>query len=155
MISFQGKKTGVYFIAARDCRSLLEDSAMGRGFGFVTVLFVLVVGAWFYLRQVQTVAGAGTNNPTAAVDLTGVRNDLLAMAQAERSHAAMKGGYASLDDLRSQGDLTMPRVSRGPYNYSSEVSDTSFRFLATYSGPENSEMPRALSIDQSMQIRQE
>jgi hypothetical protein len=128
---------------------------MGRGFGFVTLLFVLVVGMWFYMRQGQAVASAGTNNPTAAIDLTGVRNDLLAMAQAERSHAAMKGGYASLDDLRSQGDLTMSRSSRGPYNYSSEVSDTSFRILATYSGPENSGMPRSLSIDQNMQINQE
>ena len=128
---------------------------MGRGFGFVTLLFVLVVGMWFYMRQGQAVASAGTNNPTAAIDLTGVRNDLLAMAQAERSHAALKGGYASLDDLRSQGDLTMSRSSRGPYNYSSEVSDTSFRFLATYSGPENSGMPRSLSIDQSMEINQE
>ncbi len=128
---------------------------MGRGFGFVTLLFVLVVGMWFYMRQGQAVASAGTNNPTAAIDLTGVRNDLLAMAQAERSHAAMKGGYASLDDLRSQGDLTMSRSSRGPYNYSSQVSDTSFRFLATYSGPESSGMPRSLSIDESMQINQE
>ena len=128
---------------------------MGRGFGFVTLLFVLVVGMWFYMRQGQAAASAGTNNPTAAIDLTGVRNDLLAMAQAERSHAAMKGGYASLDDLRTQGDLTMSRSSRGPYNYSSEVSDTSFRFLATYSGPENSGMPRSLSIDQSMEINQE
>jgi len=128
---------------------------MGRGFGFVTLLFVLVVGMWFYMRQGQAAASAGTNNPIAAIDLTGVRNDLLAMAQAERSHAAMKGGYASLDDLRTQGDLTMSRSSRGPYNYSSEVSDTSFRFLATYSGPENSGMPRSLSIDQSMEISQE
>ena len=30
---------------------------MGRGFGFVTLLFVLVVGIWFYLRQTQTAAG--------------------------------------------------------------------------------------------------
>jgi hypothetical protein len=67
----------------------------------------------------------------------------------------MKGGYVSLDDLRSQGDLTMSRSSRGPYNYSSEINDTSFRFLATYSGPENSGMPRSLSIDQNMQINQE
>ena len=128
---------------------------MGRGFGFVTLLFVLVVGMWFYMRQGQAAASAGTNNPTAAIDLTGVRNDLLAMAQAERSHAAMKGGYVSLDDLRSQGDLTMSRSSRGPYNYSSEINETSFRILATYSGPENSGMPRSLSIDQSMEISQE
>jgi hypothetical protein len=131
----------------------LED--MGRGFGFVTLLFVLVVGMWFYMRQGQTVAGAGTNNPTAAIDLTGVRDDLLAMAQAERSHAAMKGGYASLEDLRTQGDLTMSRTSRGPYNYSSQVYEASFRILATYNGPENSGMPKSLSIDQSMQISQE
>jgi predicted aspartyl protease len=155
MILFQAINSAVKFWAMQKHAGIRRNWAMGRAFGFVTLLFVLVVGAWFYLRQTQTVAGAGTSNPTALVDLTGVRNDLLAMAQAERSHAAMKGGYASLDDLRSQGDLTMSRSSRGPYNYSSEINDTSFRFLATYSGPENSGMPRSLSIDQNMQISQE
>jgi hypothetical protein len=84
-----------------------------------------------------------------------VRNDLLAIAQAERSHAALQSGYVSIDALRSGGDLTMPRNNRGPYNYSAEVSDSGFRIVATYAGPENSGMPSSLSIDQTMQISQQ
>jgi hypothetical protein len=128
---------------------------MGRAMGFVTLIAVVAVGAYIYMRQTQSVMTAGTSNPTTTVDLIGVRNDLLAMAQAERAYAATHGGYVSLDQLRSQGELTMTRSNRGPYNYSAEVGEGSFRIVATYSGPENSGMPKTVSIDQSMQISQE
>jgi hypothetical protein len=84
----------------------------------------------------------------------GVRSDLLAIAQAERSHGASQGSFVSIDELRSQGDLAMSRNNRGPYNYSAEVSSGAFRILATYSGSDAA-MPKIISIDQSMQISQE
>jgi hypothetical protein len=65
------------------------------------------------------------------------------------------GGYVSIDVLRSQGELTMERNNRGPYQYSAEVSDSSFRVVATYSGPENSGMPQTISVDQTMQVSQQ
>jgi hypothetical protein len=83
-----------------------------------------------------------------------VKNDLLAIAQAERSHGALQGNFVSIDELRSQGDLTMSRNSRGPYTYSADVSSGSFRILATYTGADPA-MPKTISIDQSMQISQE
>jgi hypothetical protein len=128
---------------------------MGKAFGFLTLIIVVAAGAYIYMRQTQSTMAAGTSNPTATVDLIGVKNDLLAIAQAERSHAASQGGYVSIDTLRSQGDLTMERNNRGPYSYSAEVSDSSFRIVATYSGPQNSGMPGSLSIDQTMQISQQ
>jgi hypothetical protein len=128
---------------------------MSRAFSFVALLAVLLVGAWFYMRQTQSTMAGRTSNPTATVDLMGVRSDLLAMAQAERSHAALDGGFVSLDELRAHGDLTMTRDRRGPYTYSAEVSEGSFRIVATYSGPEGSGMPKSLSIDQTMEISQE
>ena len=128
---------------------------MGRAFGFLTLIVVVAAGAYIYMRQTQSAMTAGTSNPTATVDLIGVRNDLLAIAQAERSHAALQGSFVSIDALRAGGDLTMARNNRGPYNYSAEVSDSAFRIVATYSGPENSGMPGTLSIDQSMQISQQ
>lgn len=128
---------------------------MGRAFGFITLIIVVAAGAWIYMRQTQSVMTAGTSSPTATVDLIGVKNDLLAIAQAERSHAALQGSYVSIDDLRSQGDLTMQRNNRGPYNYSAEISDSGFRVVATWTGPENAGMPKTLSIDQTMQISQE
>lgn len=128
---------------------------MSRVFGFLVLLVVLAVGAWFYAHQAQNTISGGTANPTATVDLMGVRNDLLAMAQAERSHAAINGGYVSLDELRSGGDLSMSQDRRGPYAYSAEISSSGFRITATYSGPANSGMPKSLSIDETMQVSQE
>ncbi|MGZ4854798.1 MAG: hypothetical protein ACXV5R_06900 [Candidatus Angelobacter sp.] len=128
---------------------------MGRAFGFLTLIVVVAAGAYIYMRQTQSVMSAGTSSPTATVDLIGVRNDLLAIAQAERSHAATQGSYVSIDALRAQGDLTMTRDNRGPYNYSAELSDSSFRIVATYSGPESSGMPQTISVDQTMQVSQQ
>lgn len=124
-----------------------------RAFGFISLLAVLAAGSWFYMRQTQTVMSRGSGSPTATVDLIGVRNDLLAMAQAERSHAAMNGGYVSLEQLRSDGDLVMQRTSHGPYSYSAEVSEESFRIIASYGGSDPA-LPHSLSIDQTMEITQ-
>jgi hypothetical protein len=49
----------------------------------------------------------------------------------------------------------MTRTNRGPYSYSADISDTSFRIIATYTGAPDPALPKALSIDQSMQISQE
>jgi len=106
------------------------------------------------MRQTQSVMSAGTSSPTATIDLIGVKNDLVAIAQAERSHVATHGGYVSIAELRSQGDLAMSRDNRGPYTYSAEVSDSGFRIIATYSGPERTRVPRTISIDQNMEISQ-
>ena len=127
---------------------------MGRAFGFLTLIIVVAVGAYIYMRRTQSVMTAGTSSPTATVDLMGVRNDLLAIAQAERSHAAVQGNFVSIDELRSQGDLSMLRKNRGPYTYSAEVSTGEFHIVATYSGPDPG-MPKTISIDQSMQISQQ
>lgn len=128
---------------------------MGRAFGFVTLIIVVAAGAYIYMRQTQGVMSAGSSSPTSTVDLMGVRSDLLAIAQAERSHAALGSGYASIETLRSQGELMMQRDNRGPYNYSAEISDSGFRIVSTWSGPESAGMPKTISIDQSMQISQQ
>jgi hypothetical protein len=48
----------------------------------------------------------------------------------------------------------MRRTSRGPYSYSAEVSDQSFRVVATYGGSDPA-LPHSLSIDQTMEITQQ
>jgi predicted aspartyl protease len=128
---------------------------LGRAFGFVTLIIVVAAGAYIYMRQTRSAMTAGTSSPTATVDLIGVRNDLLAIAQAERSHAALSGGYASIETLRSQGELSMLRDNRGPYNYSAEIDGSSFRIVATWTGSESAGMPKTISIDQTMTISQE
>ena len=126
---------------------------MFRALGFVSLIVVLAIGSYVYMRQAQSASPNPAGNPRATADLIGVKTDLLAIAQAERSHNATHGTYASLDELRSQGELTMTRASRGPYTYSADVSENAFRIVATYSGSDP-QMPRTLSVDESMQVSQ-
>ena len=131
---------------------------MGRVFGFITLLAVLCVGAWYYMRQTQTTLFGGSGSgasATSTVDLMGIRSDLLAMAQAERTRQALKGSYASLEQMRADGDLTMTHTQRGPYTYSAEVSASTFRIVATYTGPDAPGVVKTISIDQTMQISQQ
>jgi hypothetical protein len=127
---------------------------MGRALGFISLIVVVAVGAYIYMRQTQSVMTAGTSNPRATVDLIGVRNDLIAIAQAERSYGSLNGKYVSLEELRAQGSLTMDRNNRGPYTYSAEVSDGGFRIVATYNGPDSG-MPKSLSVDGSMMVQEQ
>ena len=128
---------------------------MGRALGFVTLIIVLAAGVYYFVRNARDITVANSGSPASTVDLMGVRSDLLAIAQAERSHAALQGSYVSIETLRSQGELAMQRNNRGPYHYSAEVTDSGFRIVATYSGPEAAGTPKTISIDQSMQITQE
>ena len=124
---------------------------MSRTVGLIGVLLAAAIGFYLYTQQAQTVS-QGTANPRATIDLAGVKNDLIALASAERRYFATEARYASIDELRSHGDISMPTNSRGPFAYTAEVSDTGFRILATYAGPPGTSAPQTLSIDESMQI---
>ncbi|MGC2172743.1 MAG: hypothetical protein WA623_15280, partial [Candidatus Sulfotelmatobacter sp.] len=72
---------------------------MGRLFSFLSVVIVLAVGMYVYSRQVQSSsAPAGANSPQAAINITGVRTDLMSIAAAERQYFASEGKYTSLDE---------------------------------------------------------
>src|SRR5260370_21567440 len=107
---------------------------MGRALGFISLIIVVGIGAYIYMRQTQGVMTAGTSNPTATPDLIGVRTDLLNIAQAERSYPALYGKYVSLDELRAPGSLTLDRHNPRPHTYSAYVCDPSFRIVATPHG---------------------
>jgi len=124
---------------------------MTRALGLIGVLVVAAVGFYLYTKQAET-AAQGTANPRTTIDVTGLKNDLIALANAERRHYATEGKYVSIDELRSHGDISMPSNNRGPFTYSAEVSDIGFRITATYTGPPGPEAQKNLSIDQSMQI---
>ena len=133
---------------------------MTRALGFVGLLIVLGIGAFIYMKQAQSVTPGGgaagsTATPRSTIDVVGVKNDLNALASAERRHFAAEGKYVSIDELRSSGDISMQTNQRGPYSYSAETSDTGFRITATYSGPPNAGMPHSLSIDETMTLKQE
>ena len=126
---------------------------MGRLFGFLSVVVVLGAGMYIYSKQVQnTSAAAGTNNPRAAIDITGVRSDLISIASAERRYFATEGKYASLDELVSSHYIAVTR-QRPPYSYEVQTSTTGFRVIATRSGGNTSGTPGQISVDENMELR--
>lgn len=126
---------------------------MGRALGFIGLLIAVAIGGYLYTRQAKSALPEGVSSPKSAIDLTAVKNDLVAIAQAERRFQATQSKYGSLAELRENGDTNVSD-SRGPFSYAVETSDSGFTVRATYSGPDGA-MPRALIIDQSMQIRRE
>lgn len=126
---------------------------MGRLFGFISLMLVMAAGMYIYSRQAQTSsAAAGANNPKAAVNITGVKSDLITIAQAERGYFALEGKYASLDDLISSHSISVAR-QRLPYSYDVETSGSGFRVIATKHGEDDSGTPSQLSVDQDMQFQ--
>lgn len=125
---------------------------MGRVLGFVSLLIVAAAGMYIYMGQVQAGSPKNAPSPRAAVDVTGVKNDLLVIANAERGRLASDGKYVSLDELIMGGDLSFKSASRGPYAYSSTISENGFQINAVYSGPPEPGVPQRLTIDQTMQI---
>jgi len=126
---------------------------MGRLFGFLSVVIVLAIGMYFYSKQVQSSsAPAGANTPKAAITITGVRNDLVSIASAERRYFAGEGKYASLDELISTNYITVSR-QRPPYTYTVQISSGGFRVVATRSGDDTSGTPAQLSVDENMEFQ--
>lgn len=132
---------------------------MSRALGFIGLLVVLGIGAYVYMRQAQSVTpgggAGGAATPSSTIDVLGVKNDLIALASAERRHFASEGKYVSIDELRSNGDISMPTNHRGPYEYSAETTESGFRITATYSGAPAQGVPQTLSIDETMQVKTE
>jgi len=106
----------------------------------------------FYLKKMPT-TDEGTA-PTQAISLTGVRSDLLQIAQAERSYIALNGHCASLDELISSNSLSVPRTGRDGYLYSVECSGGDFTATARHlPAPVGSPIRYPnLAIDANMQV---
>jgi hypothetical protein len=125
---------------------------MSRVFGFLSLVIVLGIGMYIYSRQMQnSSAAAGAPTPQAAINITGVKSDLVGIAQAERRYFASEGKYVSLDDLISTNYVNVAR-QRPPYAYSVEINSAGFRVVATRSG-ETAGTPAQLSVDENMEFQ--
>ena len=124
--------------------------------GILGLVVTMAIGLFIYRSYFTAGSGAmtmGTDNPRAVADVTGVKNDFIAMAQAERTFNALNGKYATLEELHSDGTLAAdPARGRQGYTYAADVSGSHFTITASYSGPATG-MP-TLSIDETMQITQ-
>ena len=125
----------------------------------LSLLVVAAVGFAIYeysLKKMPT-ADEGTA-PTQAINLTGVRMDLLQIAQAERTYAAMNSHCATMDELISSRSLNMQRPEREGYTYSVTCSgsDADFTVTARHSpAPEGSPIRYpTLAIDQRMEVHE-
>ena len=123
---------------------------MGRIFGFLSVIVTLAIGMYIYSQQVKNLTPAGGNgNPLEAANITGVKGDLIGIANAERSYMAAQGKYASLDDLIS-GNYISIKSERPPYIYDVEIDSGSFRATATRT---TKGAPAQLWITETMQVQ--
>src|SRR5437764_14962881 len=106
---------------------------MGRIFGFVGVLISAGIVFYLYTKQAQSIAsvGGGTSVQAAEV-MTGVRGDLLGIANAQRRYKATEGHYGSLEDLASNHGLP-PLGDRPPFSYDIQTTGNGFRLPAPLS----------------------
>ena len=94
--------------------------------------------------------------PTQAISLTGVRSDLLQIAQAERGEIALNSKCASLGELISSGALAVTRKDRDGYTYSVNCRGSDFEVVAEHPPALEGSGIRypKLAIDSSMQVRE-
>lgn len=115
--------------------------------GLVITLLIIFGAYKMFFTQMQSASGGG---PAQSISSTGAKNDLIAIAQAERLYQAEHGSYATLDQLSSTGSMSMSKSGREGYTYSVTPSGNSFLAEARCS---NSSAPcTGYSIDETMEI---
>ena len=115
-----------------------------------------IAGAiYFYSLKKLPVSDLGTT-PTQTISLTGVRMDLMQIAEAERSFIAQNGHCASMDELISSESLAMKRPERDGYLYSADCAAADFTVTARHEpAPAGSSIRYpVLAIDSLMEVRE-
>jgi hypothetical protein len=130
-------------------------------FGVVGLLVTAAVGLGIYSYTLKQAAPAPGMTVTQNINLTGVKMDLVSIAQAERLYFTQNGSYTDLQTLSSSGTMNIARTERDGYAYSAQASGDSFTVTATYtappmSNPANVTPPHfpTFTIDQSMEVHQ-
>jgi len=125
---------------------------MGRVLGFLGTVITMAIGMYIYSLQVKTLspgAGSGGGNPEEVATITGVKNDLIGIANAERGFQASQGKYASLGELTSGNYLSI-KGERPPYVYDVETTSSSFRATATRT---TKGAPAQLWVTETMEVQ--
>lgn len=121
--------------------------------GLLVVAVIVLLSYRLYFSKMMTDTGSN-GGPAQVIDVVGVKNDLIAIGQAERMYQAEHGSYASMGDLVSSGALTMRKEGRDGYAYDVETSAGGFRVKARcpsekFPGCAN------YAIDQTMEVQTE
>ena len=124
-----------------------------KGLAIILVSVGILYGAFHYYFQKMPTTDEGTA-PTQAITLTGVRGDLLQIAQAELAYIALNSRCVSLDELVTSNSLSVPSTGRDGYSYSIECAGVEFKATARH-GPAPADSPIRyphLAIDANLQI---
>jgi hypothetical protein len=146
-------RTRLHGMLAEDARS--PDNFRMRTLVGLVVTAGLLLGIYMFSLKRMPTTDRGTA-PTQAISLTGVRMDLLHIAEAERMNVASNGRCASMDELISANAVSMARPGRDGYTYSVDCSGTAFSATATHPpAPEGSGIRfPTLMVDQNMEVRE-
>ena len=129
--------------------------------GLIGLLVTAAIGLGIYMYTLKQAAPGAGMVVTQNISVVGVKNDLIAIAQAERMYYTQNGSYADLPTLTSSGTMNMSRTSRDGYTYSVESSGNNFTVTATYAAPPV-DYPAGVTpphfptftIDQTMEVHQ-
>jgi hypothetical protein len=143
LLSPQGIATDVYGV------KLNHEDLMKSMVGILVVVVISLLVYKYYFGNAQS-DGAGT--PAQTINVVGVKNDLIAIAQAERAYQAEHGTYAALDDLTSGGAVTFEKRGRQGYTYEIQNPAGGFRVVAHCPVATNPGCADYF-IDQSMEVQ--
>lgn len=124
------------------------------------VYLVVALFAGYFLYQYSLkklpVSDSGTA-ATQAISLTGVRADLLQIAEAERVNIVQNGQCASVSEMLSSGAMSMIRTGRDGYAYEIACSGgDNFQVVARHAPAPTGSSIRypTLAVDSSMEVRE-
>jgi hypothetical protein len=126
-----------------------------RALALVLVAAILLFGVYQYYLKKLPVTDQGTA-PTQAISLTGVRMDLLKIAQSEKVYIATNGNCASLNELLSSNSISLAGPGRDGYVYSIQCSGTDFTVSAQHAPapPGSSIRYPNLATDQTLEVHE-
>ena len=102
----------------------------GSVLGLLVVAVIVGLAYKYYFAGSDPQTAAMVSKPRQAIDVVGVKNDLIGIAQAERNYQAQNSKYASLDELTSSGALSMTKSGRDGYTYEVTSTDDNFHVIA-------------------------
>jgi hypothetical protein len=129
--------------------------------GLIGILVTAAVGLGIYMYTLKQAAPGEGMVVTQNISVVGVKNDLIAIAQAERMYYTQNGSYADLPTLSSSGTMNITRTDRDGYTYVAQPSGNGFTVTATYTAPPVSNPAGVtpphfptFTIDQTMEVHQ-
>jgi hypothetical protein len=129
--------------------------------GLIGIMVTAAIGLGIYMYTLKQAAPGPGMVVTQNISVVGVKNDLIAIAQAERMYYTQNGSYADLSTLSSSGTMNITRTNRDGYTYSAAPSGNAFTVTATYTAPPVSNPAGVtpphfptFTIDQTMEVHQ-